>query len=58
MLDKKTIKKYGAAIIVMAFDEDGQADSYNRKVDICMRAYKILTDIVPSLSSFSPTIIM
>ena len=46
ILQAKTIKKYGAAIIVMAFDENGQADSYNRKVDICMRAYKILTDIV------------
>jgi len=37
------IKKYGAAIIVMAFDEEGQADTYERKVDICTRAYNILT---------------
>jgi len=37
------IRQYGAATIVMAFDEDGQADSYERKVAICSRAYKILT---------------
>ena len=42
----KIIKKYGAAVIVMAFDEKGQADSYQRKVDICSRAYKLLTDEV------------
>ena len=40
----KTIKKFGAATIVMAFDEKGQADTYDRKVEICSRAYKILTD--------------
>jgi len=40
------IKKYGAAVIVMAFDEKGQADTYERKVEICSRAYKILTDEV------------
>ncbi|HDL01662.1 MAG TPA: methionine synthase, partial [candidate division Zixibacteria bacterium] len=38
------IIQYGAAAIVMAFDEDGQADSYNRKVSICKRAYKLLTE--------------
>ena len=38
----KLIKRYGAAIVVMAFDENGQADSYARKIDICKRAYKIL----------------
>ncbi|MCH2606544.1 MAG: methionine synthase, partial [Nitrospinales bacterium] len=37
------IKKYGAAVIVMAFDENGQADTYDRKVNICTRAYNILT---------------
>ena len=42
----KVIKKYGAAVIVMAFDEKGQADTYDRKVEICSRAYKILTDVV------------
>jgi 5-methyltetrahydrofolate--homocysteine methyltransferase len=39
-------KSYGAAIIVMAFDEVGQADTKQRKVDICHRAYKILTEQV------------
>ena len=39
-------KSYGAAVIVMAFDEQGQADSKKRKVDICLRAYKILTEQV------------
>ena len=38
------IKKYGAAVIVMAFDEEGQADTYDRKVNICTRAYNILTE--------------
>lgn len=37
------ILKYGAAVIVMAFDEKGQADSYERKIKICGRAYRILT---------------
>ena len=42
----RLIKKYGAATIVMAFDEDGQADSYERKVAIAKRAYNILTEQV------------
>ncbi|MCZ4268470.1 methionine synthase [Rhodobacteraceae bacterium G21628-S1] len=37
---------YGAAVVVMAFDEDGQADSFDRKIEICARAYKILTEQV------------
>jgi len=40
------IKKYGAAVIVMAFDEKGQADIYERKVNICTRAYNILIEEV------------
>ncbi len=40
----KTIMRYGAAVIVMAFDETGQADTFERKVDICTRAYKVLTE--------------
>jgi 5-methyltetrahydrofolate--homocysteine methyltransferase len=39
----KLIRNYGAAVVVMAFDEKGQADTYDRKVEICRRAYKILT---------------
>lgn len=42
----RLIKKYGAAVVVMAFDERGQADSYERRIEICERAYKILTEKV------------
>src|SRR6185503_13090641 len=38
------VRRYGAAVIVMAFDEQGQADSADRKVDICRRCYHILVD--------------
>ncbi|MFM7300906.1 MAG: dihydropteroate synthase, partial [Crocinitomicaceae bacterium] len=38
----KTIKRFGAAVIVMAFDELGQADSYERRIEICKRSYDIL----------------
>ena len=39
-------RTYGAAVVVMAFDEQGQADSYERKVEICQRAYRILVEEV------------
>lgn len=42
----KKIKRYGAATIVMAFDETGQADSYERRVEICKRSYDILVGVV------------
>ena len=42
----KTVKSYGAAVIVMAFDENGQADSFERRIEICKRSYDILTEIV------------
>ncbi|MFN0033011.1 MAG: methionine synthase [Flavobacteriales bacterium] len=42
----KKIKMYGAAVIVMAFDEEGQADSYERRIEICERAYNVLTEKV------------
>jgi 5-methyltetrahydrofolate--homocysteine methyltransferase len=42
----KKIKRYGAAVIVMAFDENGQADSYERRIEICQRSYDILTQVV------------
>lgn len=42
----KTIMQYGAAVVVMAFDEKGQADSYERRIQICKRAYDILTKTV------------
>lgn len=40
------VRKYGAAVIIMAFDETGQADTVQRKIEICARAYKILTEKV------------
>ena len=46
----KLVRRYGAAVIVMAFDEEGQADTKARKVEICQRAYRLLTEKV----SFSP----
>ncbi|MGF6210590.1 methionine synthase [Comamonas sp. 4034] len=48
--EAKLIKRYGAAAVVMAFDEKGQADTYQRKVEICERAYRVLVDEV----GFSP----
>jgi 5-methyltetrahydrofolate--homocysteine methyltransferase len=42
----KLVKRYGAATVVMAFDEKGQADTYERKVEICERAYRVLVDEV------------
>ena len=40
----KLIRRYGAATVVMAFDEKGQADTYQRKIEICERAYRMLVD--------------
>ena len=51
-------RKYGAAVVVMAFDEDGQADTLERRKEICARAYRILTEEVgfpPRTSSSTPT---
>ena len=45
------VRRYGAAVVVMAFDEKGQADSLERKKDICLRSYKILAEQV----GFNPT---
>lgn len=42
----KTIRRYGAAVIVMAFDEDGQADTLARRIEICERSYKVLVEQV------------
>ncbi len=52
-------RRFGAAVIVMAFDEVGQADTYQRKIDICARAYRILTEAVgfpPEDIIFDPNI--
>ena len=56
----KLIRRYGAAVIVMAFDERGQADTYERKIEVCARAYKILTEQVgfpPQDIIFDPNIL-
>jgi 5-methyltetrahydrofolate--homocysteine methyltransferase len=42
----KIVKRYGAAVVVMAFDEKGQADTYQRRIDICKESYNILVDQV------------
>ncbi len=55
----KIIKNFGAAVVVMAFDEDGQADTTQRKFEICSRAYRILTQKVnfpPQDIIFDPNI--
>ena len=55
----KLIKKYGAATVVMAFDEDGQADTYQRRIDICKLSYDILVNEVgfkPEDIIFDPNI--
>lgn len=56
----RAIKRYGAAVVVMAFDETGQADTTERKVEICTRAYRILTEEVefpPEDIIFDPNIL-
>ncbi|MCZ8165181.1 methionine synthase [Silanimonas sp.] len=53
------LRRYGAAVVVMAFDEQGQADSFERKVEICSRAYALLTEragIAPEDIVFDPNI--
>ena len=55
----KRCRAYGAAMVVMAFDEEGQADTYQRKIDICQRSFDILTQQVgvdPSDIIFDPNI--
>ena len=56
----KLVRKYGAACVVMAFDEKGQADNLQRRIEICTRAYKILTEKVkfaPEDIIFDPNIL-
>jgi 5-methyltetrahydrofolate--homocysteine methyltransferase len=56
----KLVRRYGAAVIVMAFDERGQADTLERKIEICARSYKILTERVgfpPQDIIFDPNIL-
>lgn len=56
----RTIRRYGAAVIVMAFDEKGQADIFARKIEVCERAYRILTEKVgfaPQDIIFDPNVL-
>jgi len=56
----KLVRKYGAAVIIMAFDEQGQADNLDRRIEICSRAYKILTEVIgfpPQDIIFDPNIL-
>jgi 5-methyltetrahydrofolate--homocysteine methyltransferase len=56
----RTIRRYGAAMVVMAFDERGQADTVERKVDICERAYRLLIDragVEPADIIFDPNVL-
>jgi 5-methyltetrahydrofolate--homocysteine methyltransferase len=55
----RLVKKYGAAVVVMAFDEQGQADTMERKTEICARSYKLLTEnvgLAPEDIIFDPNI--
>jgi len=55
----RKIRRYGAAMVVMAFDEKGQADTYERKIEICERSYRVLVDKVgfpPEDIIFDPNI--
>jgi len=54
------VKRYGAAVIVMAFDETGQADNFQRRIDVCARAYRLLTEragVAPNDIIFDPNIL-
>ena len=56
----RLVRQYGAAVIVMAFDEQGQADNFQRKIDICGRVYKLLTeraDLPPNDIIFDPNVL-
>ena len=56
----RTIKRYGAAAVVMAFDEQGQADTYERRIAVCERAYRLLVDRVgfnPQDIIFDPNVL-
>ncbi|MFN3499862.1 MAG: dihydropteroate synthase, partial [Pannonibacter indicus] len=55
----KLVRRYGAAVVVMAFDEKGQADTFERKTEICARSYKVLTEkagFAPEDIIFDPNI--
>ena len=56
----RTMRRYGAAVVVMAFDEQGQADTYERRIAVCQRAYRLLTEQVgfpPQDIIFDPNVL-
>ena len=56
----RAVRRYGAGVVVMAFDEQGQAETVERKVAICERAYRLLVDLVgfaPETSIFDPNVL-
>ena len=56
----RTVRRYGAAVVVMAFDEQGQADTYERRIAVCQRAYRLLTEQVgfpPQDIIFDPNVL-
>ena len=56
----RTVRRYGAAVVVMAFDEQGQADTYERRIAVCQRAYSLLTEQVgfpPQDIIFDPNVL-
>ena len=56
----RLIKRYGAALVAMAFDEKGQADTFDRKIEVCARAYRILTEDIslpPQDIIFDPNVL-
>ena len=60
LLQARLVRRYGAAVVVMAFDEEGQADSFQRKIEVCERAYRLLVDQVgfaPEDIIFDPNVL-
>lgn len=56
----RTIRQFGAAVVVMAFDEKGQADTFERKIVVCQRAFRLLTEVVgmpPQDIIFDPNVL-
>ena len=56
----RIVRRYGAAVVVMAFDEQGQADSYERRIEVCARAYRLLTEqagMEPQNIIFDPNVL-
>ena len=60
LLHARTLRRYGAAVVVMAFDEQGQADTCERRIEVCARAYRLLTEqagLPPQDIIFDPNVL-